>query len=98
NRIVESLPEGSLAARLSGDEFLLCFPYEKDNQLRNICKKILKSIKFTDNFGNTFTASMGVALYPIDAGTQSELMSLADKELEKVKAGKKGEYSIYCLN
>ncbi len=97
-KINDALPADSIAARLSGDEFLVCFPYENDKQLKNICKKILKKIKFTDEFGINYSASMGVALFPVNSRSQSDLMSMADMELDKVKSSKKGDYSVYQEN
>lgn len=41
---------------------------------------------------------MGVALFPGHTMKQSELMSIADKELEKVKINGKDNYSIAVIN
>lgn len=48
-RISSALPVDSIAARLSGDEFLVCFEYDSDNRLKTICRKILKKLNLLMN-------------------------------------------------
>ena len=98
DRIRESLPDDAVAARLSGDEFLVCFPFTTNTNLMAICKRIIKRIKVSDESGNIFTASMGVACFPAHSREQSKLMSIADMELDKVKKGNKNGFSIHQLN
>ncbi len=98
DRIRESLPDDAVAARLSGDEFLVCFPFTTNTNLTAICKRIIKRIKVSDESGNLFTASMGVACFPAHSREQSKLMSIADMELDKVKKGNKNGFSIHQLN
>jgi len=98
SRISTSLPEGAVAGRLSGDEFLVCFEYTTEARLNSSCRRILRSVNFKDKFGNEVSASMGVSVCPQHAGNCSGLMAIADKELEKVKESKKGSYSVYSEN
>lgn len=88
-KISSYLPHGAIAARLSGDEFLIAFKFRNIRELKISAEKLLKKIKTTYGDGQTVTASMGISVYPEHSINVSELMSLADKAMYKAKeAGK----------
>jgi len=85
--------------RFGGDEFIFCFP-----QLKNISQAIEKVNKIQHVFneeievcGNKLhiRGSVGIATYPNDALTASELVRKADLVLYKSKLHKKGEHLFY---
>lgn len=85
--------------RFGGDEFIFCFP-----QLKNISQAIDKVNKIQHVFneeievtGNKLhiRGSIGIATYPNDASTASELIRKADLVLYKSKVHKKGDHLFY---
>lgn len=85
--------------RFGGDEFIFCFPQLKDisqaidkvNLIQHVFKQQIKVC------GNQLhvQGSIGIATYPNDAITASELIRKADLVLYKSKANKKGQYLFY---
>ena len=99
NRLLEVLRESDTIARIGGDEFLVLLPdldYKKDGAM--IAKRILTAIcqPFTYN-GEIIqsSASIGIAVYPIDGEDIETLIKNADTAMYRVKAqGGKG-YELY---
>ncbi|MBN2559284.1 MAG: EAL domain-containing protein, partial [Clostridia bacterium] len=97
-KIRNSLPDGSLAARLSGDEFLLAFGYDNRRELKKTAARILRSLQENGKEGNRITASMGISLYPENSCNESELMSMADKAMYIAKESGKNRFIIHDEN
>ena len=85
--------------RFGGDEFIFCFP-----QLKDISQAITKVNKIQHVFNDEIEVcgnklhirgSIGIATYPNDALTASELLRKADLVLYKSKVKKKGEHLFY---
>ncbi|ENM5916319.1 GGDEF domain-containing protein [Vibrio mimicus] len=86
-------------ARFAGDEFvLLLYGVRSLRDLDNILDRI--SCLFIDRYPETdmlnhLTVSIGVAIYPKDAITLSELTRCADKAMYAAKHGGKNQYRYY---
>lgn len=85
-----------LIARLGGDEFIVFAPtMNVKSVIEEKAQKFLAAITHTypvkGHEGITVTASVGIAIYPIDASTTQALYSKADSALYAVKkAGRNG--------
>ncbi len=97
----EHTPEGTLCARISGDEFLLLFyGYESQEQIREKLEILYRAIRevefhFPDGTSMGLSASGGVAWYPNDGRELSELMKYADFAMYQVKCSQKGELKAF---
>lgn len=86
------------AYRLSGDEFIVLLPDINSSQAQVFCDKILNL--FSDGYhfelGNfPVTASIGIATYPQDGHTLSQLISNADLAMYQAKRSGKNKQAIY---
>lgn len=84
--------------RLSGDEFIAVFPDCSNKEVKKLGKKILKQFENgfhfeRGNFG--VTVSLGIASYPEDGHTLSQLVSNADLAMYQAKKGGKNRISAY---
>jgi diguanylate cyclase (GGDEF)-like protein/PAS domain S-box-containing protein len=92
-RIVDVIPEGSIAGRLAGDEFaILLSPTDNTDraieQVTNTGAKVLRAVgkPFEVQGEEIFmTTSIGVALYPRDGDNVVDLLRRADAALYQAK-------------
>ena len=98
-RLSTSGPQGSLAGRLSGDEFIIIIPdYGTIEALEEIIKEIYHSItrKYIISQGVCkVDASIGISLYPEDGSSRQELFRKADEAMYSVKTRGKSGYAMY---
>ncbi|SHJ00031.1 PAS domain S-box-containing protein/diguanylate cyclase (GGDEF) domain-containing protein [Dethiosulfatibacter aminovorans DSM 17477] len=98
-RLSTSGPQGSLAGRLSGDEFIMIIPdYGNLDALEEIIKEIYHSItrKYIISQGVCkVDASIGISLYPEDGSSRQELFRKADEAMYSVKTSGKSGYAMY---
>lgn len=99
-RIGELLSKQDFLARFGGDEFVfvLSGPIDKQN-LSIFCQNILSrlSVPFCINKMNfSLTASIGIALAPIDASTSDQLIQFADFAQYFAKQGGKNQFQFYA--
>lgn len=85
-----------LACRLGGDEFAVVAPSVADREeLRSLADRLHERldlpVSFADGRTLRVTASIGVALYPDDAGTSDELVTFADTAMYRVKSARKAQ-------
>lgn len=78
------------AARYGGDEFVIILPQTEKKGARVLALKLVESLhrqSFVSTCGTplTVTGSFGVATFPDDAASASELISAADKAMYLVK-------------
>lgn len=84
--------------RLSGDEFTLLMEYVDPNSISSFGKKVLHSFDngFSFELGHfPVTASLGIATYPEDGHTLSQLISNADLAMYQAKKAGKNQMSFY---
>jgi len=90
---------GSQVARFSGDEFiLLCLRTEIRNSANELAEALLESIrKPLVLHGNPLyiTASIGITLFPFDAGSAGVLLKNADIAMYQAKVAGKNCYRFY---
>ena len=97
----DALPENSLIARISGDEFyILYYGFDSTEALKDEIEKLKDSITERKLFlpGKQelpVSASGGVALYPDDAQDYSTLIRLADFTMYQVKINGKNHIAYF---
>ena len=97
-RMQASIRQVDLSARLSGDEFTIVLSHTKDTKeaimvAKSILKNINKEIVIQNN-AIKIGASIGIAIYPVDAGTIHQLLLKADRAMYTAKEN--GKNQIFC--
>jgi len=93
--------KGSLIARIGGDEFLLCLPYQNTpNELYLFVEELITSISQPITVGQekenvVVSGSVGISLYPEDGHDAEELIKHADIAMYEAKADGKRTYSHF---
>jgi diguanylate cyclase (GGDEF)-like protein len=91
------------AARYGGDEFVIILPQTEKSGALSLAVKLQEALGghgFASNSGEalTVTASFGVASFPEDALSSSELINAADEAMYEVKAsGRNGVRVAACI-
>ncbi len=85
-----------LACRLGGDEFAVVVPRVGDrDELRGLADRLHERldlpVSFADGRTLRVTASIGVALYPDDARSSDDLVTVADAAMYQVKLSRKAQ-------
>lgn len=87
-RLEESLREGDTVARWGGDEFVLLLNnITETDQLEDIMNRVLQTIADSFRVGNglKLSASIGVSIYPGNAGDPFSLFKHADEAMYRAK-------------
>ena len=91
--------DGSLVARLGGDEFIILLDEINQNEAAaTVATRVLSSLSETFSLGENevcITASIGIALFPEDAGDGETLLKHADSAMYYAKRNGKHNYSFY---
>ncbi len=94
-RLLDCVRESDTVARIGGDEFTVILPgATPEGMVEKVAKKILQRLREPfDLFGNevVISGSVGVAFFPLDAGSQSELLKQADLALYAAKRAGRGQ-------
>jgi diguanylate cyclase (GGDEF)-like protein/PAS domain S-box-containing protein len=82
--------DGDVVARLGGDEFLMlvCLPAADQAQLDALCNRVYQQLLTPVNVDGAdveVSGSVGVALFPRDAGSGDDLIRVADVAMYSVK-------------
>jgi len=81
------LPHGASAGRLGGDEFVVMLPGVDVEEAEIVtCEVRDRLFGGLDEAGFPLRASIGIASYPFDGGTGSQLLRAADQALYEAKA------------
>ena len=92
------LRHGQMLARLGGDEFAIIAPNLPDPQAAGrIAEAVLSALRQENRLspGGMVSASIGIALCPLDADEQAALISHADTALYRAKAEGKDTYRYF---
>ena len=87
--------EQAITARYGGDEFAIIFPNLEREQAFLTMERIRAQVETQESFGDVstkITITGGIAAYPIDGSTESEILRKADQALYRAK--KTGRNSI----
>lgn len=99
NLLSKSFRGGDIVGRLGGDEFMVFSPSMKDYvHIVQKCDELIKSLTLNITEGDktvTVTASIGVAIFPMDADNYHDLYETADKALYYAKEHGRNCYYIY---
>jgi diguanylate cyclase (GGDEF)-like protein/PAS domain S-box-containing protein len=98
-RLQVALGDRAAIARLGGDEFTVVIEEQLPaDELRKLAESLLADLRKPVQFERQaiyFSASMGLARYPQDAGSPDDLMRCADMALYKVKRAGRGSVGYY---
>lgn len=98
-RCVSVMRDTDTVARLSGDELVAVVPdLEHVQDATTIARKLLATLALPYLLGEhqlTVTASIGIAIYPDDGLTPSELLSSADAAMSRAKSSGRNNYQFY---
>lgn len=99
NRLRNQLRGDSKIARVGGDEFLLLLPDTDAHKANLVVSRIMNSFRtaITVNASDWYVAcSIGIALYPQDGTTSSELIRNADFAMYEAKKRKHNDGIVPC--
>ncbi len=94
-----TLPEGGLAARYAGDEFVIVLPHAEKDAARRHAEDVLRRVKESDfRVGEpperlALSLSIGVSSYPEDSREARPLLDAADRALYASKRAGRGRVS-----
>lgn len=99
-RLGSAIREGDTLARLSGDEFTMIFEELNDSRyLASMAHKLLEIIKqpmLVDDHEIYLSLSIGIALYPDDTKSASDLLKYADTAMYKAKESGRNDFQFYA--
>lgn len=85
--------------RLGGDEFAILAPDTDEAEMEGLARRVgarIGELHFEfSGAARQVSASLGIALYPRDAGGSEELLSGADQAMYEAKAAGKGRWKVY---
>jgi diguanylate cyclase (GGDEF)-like protein len=97
-RLTENLKEGDLIARLGGDEFAVLLEGVSSEQAAAVAQRLLEAFvppARLKEYEIVVTASIGIALYPDNAGSADELLQRADRAMYRAKQNGRDGYQIF---
>jgi diguanylate cyclase (GGDEF)-like protein len=101
-RLKECLRTSDTVARQGGDEFIIVLPDMKhQGNVKHVAEKILRSVQEVykwDVHELFITASIGIAIYPLNGETVDDLLKNADAAMYYVKNKGKNNFQFYMDN
>ena len=98
-RLMGSIRDTDIVARMGGDEFTIILPFIKNTQnIAAIADKILRHITRPIKLKNAdifISASIGIAIFPNDARSAEELLQNSDAALYRAKEIGKNLYQFF---
>lgn len=97
-RIQNVLRQADTASRMGGDEFVLLLPFTDAIGASNLAQKLLETISKPYRITNhelSVTASIGIALYPIDGNDHETLSKNADAAMYNAKKEGRNGYQFF---
>lgn len=101
-RLQEMVSESATVSRIGGDEFVIVLPRYSDlDALRETARTVLQVLAEpfeVEGVRTYISASLGVARFPEDGDTVSELMRKADTAMYEAKAAGRGDGKLFSAN
>lgn len=98
-RLISAVREGDIVSRLGGDEFVILLAGLSDREMiEGICLRIISEVSrsyWIDRTDIRVSTSIGVARFPEDAQTSTELVEKSDKALYVSKDSGRNTYRFY---
>ena len=98
-RVQNMTRAGDVAVRVGGDEFVLVAPDIKSpDDCLSIAEKLLGAVAEEIQIGDnqvSISASIGIALYPTDAGSVADLLKCADLAMFAAKDSGRNRYAFF---
>jgi diguanylate cyclase (GGDEF)-like protein/PAS domain S-box-containing protein len=97
-RLSNSIREGDIVSRVSGDEFMIILPKADQEPAIRVAQRINKALSTSMIVkGETMnlSASIGISSYPKDGKTPDELIKKADKAMYFAKHNGKNNFQLY---
>jgi diguanylate cyclase (GGDEF)-like protein len=98
-RLQNSVRDQAIVGRLGGDEFALVLPGEIDREvLASIAARLIESLSLVYKINGMelrVGATVGIAIAPMDARSQEELIASADLALYRAKEEGRGTHRFY---
>lgn len=93
--------KGDVIARLSGDEFAAIIELESEDQLKDVCERMINVFRapvVVDHREYFLSVSVGAATYPNQGKTAGELLQNADRAMYTAKMGGRACYRVYSAS
>lgn len=95
----ESIRKTDFAIRMGGDEFLVVFPKTTMKEVNTVWGRIIKLIEESNKNNEKYNLSLSYGFYEYSKETEKKLTSkdlirMADREMYRIKRGKKRKYAI----
>ena len=88
-----------ILGRLGGDEFGIILTRSTEEEINNVCKKIISALReeimVASGLKMHTSASIGVAIFPRHSEMSDELLAKADAAMYEVKAKGRNNFNIY---
>lgn len=97
-RLKKHCQSADTLCRLSSDEFMLLLPDTNQDSAGRLAEKVLQQLLnpyFVANETLTLSASIGIAVYPMDGQNFHELYKHADIAMFKAKEGGRNDYCFF---
>ncbi|MCP8971044.1 putative bifunctional diguanylate cyclase/phosphodiesterase [Ectobacillus ponti] len=97
-RIQGCLSPQHLLFRLGGDEFTILIPDAAKEELEALARLIIQRMNRpfqADGIESYVTASIGIAIYPVDGTAPEQMMSRADASMYQAKGNGKNTFRFY---
>ena len=100
-RFKKSLRQEDIVARHGGDEFLILLPHlQSKQQAAKVAQKLLDTLSAPFQLAKQdvyISASLGIALYPVDGEDSETLIQHADMAMYQVKAKGRNHFHFYTV-
>ncbi|WP_216651780.1 bifunctional diguanylate cyclase/phosphodiesterase [Paenibacillus sp. NEAU-GSW1] len=96
--LTEEVGHCCFIARYAGDEFVLLFPYQVQEEIGELAKHLIHSFHMPFQIEQKHiytTPSIGISLYPGDSRDVDTLIQYADKAMYDVKRGEKNGFCFF---